>query len=349
MNVTIALLAGCSPALQAASEPVEASLFVFRTDPPALVQLSAEQRLLREIPLAVPAGCALQGLYAAPVGPALAAEYSCSFGQAVALLDTDSGIIKQPVTDSDSHFMAWTPDGQAVYLKIDTSARPRIVLASLDGKQEQVPVTELTYDISPRPGRRDEFLFSFSRGMGLGSEMWLARSGGAVVKQVLADPRSYLSFARWSPDGGRIAFIKIPDSPTPFTVGELWVMNSDGSAARKLAEADAGHGFAEAWSPNGQRIAYVVRDNPNDADADQHAAALHSNLAVIGSNGGPETRLTHFDGARVDAPLWSPDGASITFTAVVDDKMNVYRTSVRSGQEPQVLARSACCPVWVPK
>ena len=349
MSATITLLAGCSQALPAAKAPSQGALFVFRTEQTAVVELSPDGRPVHETPLAVPGGCSLDGLHAAPIGVTLAVEFSCSFGQAVALLDTQSGEFKQPITDSDSHFMAWQPDGQAVYLKIDTAARPRIVRIGLDGRQEQVPITELTYDLSPRPGTSDEFLFSFSRGMGLGSEMWHARSGGAVVKQVLADPRSYLSFARWSPDGRRIAFIKIADTATPFTVGELWVMNADGSGARKLADADAGHGFAEAWSPDGQRIAFVVRDNPNERQADQDAAALRSNIASANANGGGETRLTHFEAARVEAPAWSPDGEGIAFTAVVDDKMNVYLTNVASGQEQQVLTVSACCPVWIRK
>jgi hypothetical protein len=349
MSATIVLLAACSPARQAGQASTRSALFVFRTEKPALVELSPGGQSIHEMPLAVPGGCSLDALYAPAVGDMLAAEYSCSFGQAVALLNTANGEIRQPVTDSDSHFMAWTSDGQAAYLKINTAARPRIVLAGLDGKQSNVPITDLTYDVSPRPGTHDEFLFSFSRGMGYGSEMWHARSGGAVVRQVLADARNYVSFARWSPDGRRIVFIKIPDSATPFTVGELWVMNVDGSGARKLADADAGHGFAEAWSPDGQQIAYVIRENPDNPAADQDAAALRSNIALVNASGGAESRLTHFDSARVEAPAWSPDGKTIAFAAVVDDKMNVYVTGVRSGQEQQVAASPSCCPVWMQK
>ncbi len=345
----LAMLAGCSPALLATKVPSQGVFYMFRLDQPALVQLSTDGQLLHEIPLAIPSGCSLEGLYPPPVGATLVIEFSCSFGQAVALLDTGSGQIKQPVTDSDSHFMAWAPDGREAYLKVDTAARPHIIRVGVDGSRQDVTITELTYDLSPRPGARGEFLFSFSRGMGLGSEMWLAHSYGASVKQVRADPHYYLSFARWSPDGTRIAFIKIPDSATPFTVGELWLMNADGTNARKLSDADAGHGFAEAWSPDGRRIAFVVRDNPEDALADQDPAALRSNIAVVDAGGGLATQLTKLDAARVEAPAWSPDGESIAFTAVVDDKMKVYAADIRTGQAQQVLAVSACCPVWIRK
>jgi Tol biopolymer transport system component len=212
-----------------------------------------------------------------------------------------------------------------------------------------VPITEFTYDISPTAGSSGDFLFSFSRGMGLGSEMWYASSGGKSVKQVVADRQNYISFARWSPDGSEIAFIKIPDTATPFTVGELWVMAADGSEPRKLADVDAGHGFAESWSPDGNRIAFVVRENRSDAQADQDAAALKSNIAIVNVEDGNITKLTHFEEARVEGPAWSPNGSRVAFTAVLDDKMSVYLAEVASGQVQQVLPVSSCCAVWTRK
>ena len=41
----------------------------------------------------------------------------------------------------------------------------------------------------------------------------------------------------------------MPDTQTPFPVGELWVMEADGGDPRRLASTDAGHGYAAAWSP----------------------------------------------------------------------------------------------------
>jgi Tol biopolymer transport system component len=212
-----------------------------------------------------------------------------------------------------------------------------------------VPITELTYDLAPLHSSQSDFLFSFSRGMGLGSEIWLARDGGRVVQQVFADPHNYISFARWSPDGSKIAFIRIPDSNIPFAVGELWIMQADGSGARELADVDAGHGFAEAWSPDGSRIAFVARENPRDARADQVAEALRSNITVVSIADGSLTRLTHFESAQVQAPAWSPDGNQLAFTVVLDDKMNVYSADIATGQVQTVLPDAAFCPVWIRK
>ncbi|HTP01869.1 MAG TPA: hypothetical protein VMJ64_10895 [Anaerolineales bacterium] len=343
--VALATLTACSPRSEAS---ITTALYAFRTEPPALVELSAEGRVSQEIPVSIPAGCSLGNVFAPRAGATVAMEFTCEFGQAVLYVNTDTGAIRQPVTDSDSHFLAWAPDGQAAYLKVDTVNQPHIVQVTLQGESRNIPLSELTYDMSLKPDS-SELIYSFSRGMGQGSEMWHAKDGGGGAKRVLADPQSYLSFARWSPDGSKIAFIKTPDSATPFTVGELWVMNADGFGARKLADADAGHGYAEEWSPDGSKIAFVVRENPEAAEADQSVGALKSNLAVVEVQDGSQSQLTHFPDARVEAPVWSPDGNRITFTAVLDDKMNIYTVDLTSGEVEQALPEPACCQAWIRK
>lgn len=346
------VLTGCSQTPGQAPTtvpPVSQALYVFRLEPPVLLELSGDRTILREIPVTIPGGCSLGSIFGPPAGATLAIELSCSFGQAVVWLDSASGKMTQPVTDSDSHFLAWAPDGQSAYLKVDTMGRPRIVNAPINGTLGVVTISALTYDLAPKPGGGSEFLYSVSLGMGHGSEIWAARGWGAFAERLMADSHNYISFARWSPDLSKIAFIKIPDSATPFTVGELWVMQADGSGARKLANADAGHGFAEAWSPDGDRIAFVVRENPQDAQADQSAGALKSNISIVNLSDGAESQLTHFEGASVEAPVWSPDGRQIALTAVLDDKMNAYLADLASGQVQPLLSVPACCPVWMRK
>ena len=121
---------------------------------------------------------------------------------------------------------------------------------------------------SAKPNSFD-FTYTLSRGLGYGSELYLAQNDGQISKLLYTDQYYYISFARFSPDGEKIAFIKTPDSQTPFTVGELWVIDSDGTNPRKLADADAGHGYAANWSPDGTKIAFVLRENPEDENADR--------------------------------------------------------------------------------
>lgn len=343
-------LLSCTPAVSVPSTPLASAsaFYIFRLNPPALVEISPPTQPAHVIPVTIPAGCSLDNLFPPRRGSTLAMELACPFGQAVVWVNTDNGEIRQAVSDSDSHFLAWTADGQAAYLKVDTLSNPHIVLAHPDGKQEFVPVTALTYDLAPA-STRGTFAFTFSRGIGFGSEMWLAKDNGNVVRQMLADKNSIISFGIWSPSGERIAFIKIPDSQTPFTEGELWVMDSDGSNAHKLAEPDAGHGFAPAWSADGLELAFVGRENPQDANADRVPGALISNISIVELGSGKLVQLTHFQGARVEEPVWSPEGGNVAFTVVLNDKMNVYLASASSGTIQMVSTEAACCPVWIRK
>jgi Tol biopolymer transport system component len=279
---------------------------------------------------------------------------NCPNGQTVLFLDTSSslragsGSVTQPVTDSDSHFLAWTSDGEAAYLKIDSLGSPKIIRAYTDGDRDTLATDEFTYDLSAQPDSQN-FTFTLSRGLGSGSEMYFAKSNGRSKELLYTDPYNYLSFARWSPDGTQIAFIKTPDSQTPFTVGELWVMKADGSNPRKLADVDTGHGYAANWSPDGERIAFVVRQNPEDASADQAADALISNIHVINTLNGELTQVTHFTSGRAETPLWSSDGNTLAFNVVVNGRMEVQIADIATGEIRSLITEPACCPAWMRK
>lgn len=339
------ILAACSPQIQPAAK---SSLYVFRLAPPALIELDLNDQPEHEIPVTIPGGCELDDVFAPPRGSRLALELSCPFGQAVIVLDTASGALQQPVTDSDSHFLAWSADGLGLYLKVNSINRPQVIRIGLDGTRVPLAVSAVTYDLAPNPSGGD-FLFALSQGMGLGSELWFAQDQGRTTRLLAADPSHYLSLARWSPDGKQIAFIKIPDSPTPYTVGELWVMQANGTGQQLLANADAGHGFAPSWSPDSSQIAFISRDNPAEARADPSADALISNIHAVSPSDGKDRPLTIFNGARVESPTWQPDGNRLAFTVVLNDKMQVDVLDVSSGTLRTIAIEPACCAAWLRK
>ncbi len=322
--------------------------FAVRNDPPAVVEFSPDFQPARAIPLPLPPECSLFNTYASPMGPWIAVELSCPFGQTVDLLNTDTGAIKPAFPDSDSHYLSWASDGRSVYLKVDTLARPQVLRLEVNGRQEFMSIPGLTYDLAPVPNQGD-FSFTVTSGLGYGSETWLARPDGSPIRQLLADPANIISFIRWSPDGGRIAFIKFPDSQTPYPPGELWVSNADGSNSRFVSAADAGHGFAPAWSPDGRRLAFVFRDNQGEAGVEQADRELVSDLYLADVSSGSVSRLTRFEEARVETPAWSPDGNTLAVTVILNDKMNVYIVNSASGQFRSVLAEPACCAGWLDK
>ncbi|HET6822158.1 MAG TPA: hypothetical protein VFH34_05895 [Anaerolineales bacterium] len=339
-------LLSCTP--QTPPPPLKTTLYVYRFDPPSFLEFSEDFQALEEIPFMIPPSCGLFNVFSPPVGKFLAVELSCPNGQTVLFLDTATNSATQTISDSDSHFLAWTFDGSAAYLKVDSLGSPRVVRVSIGGGQDVIPITEFTYDLAAS-SKEAAFTFSFSRGMGQGSELWLANRGGNVVEQLYADPFHYISFARYSPDGSQIAFVKIPDTQTPFTVGELWVMDSDGSKAHKLADADAGHGYAGNWSPDGTKIAFVKRENQEDERADRSSEALISNIYIVDVQSGAETQITHLNEGRTETPFWSPDGNTLAFNAVINDRMNVHIADLSTGAIQVLIEEASCCPAWMRK
>ena len=94
---------------------------------------------------------------------------------------------------------------------------------------------------------------------------------------------------RWSPDARWLAFLRAEgDGGTA-----LWLVDRDGERERRLTDAS---GYRDhEWSPDGTRIAVV------DGAGDIH---------VLDPESGKDERI-----ASGSAPRWSPDGASILFTA----------------------------------
>ncbi len=338
-------LPSCTPKTQ---PPIQTTFYIYRFDPPAFVKFSADFQLTGEIPFSVPRDCGLLDVYPAPIGKYLLIELNCPTGQTILFLDTDSGSVTQPIADTDSHFLAWASDGESTYLKVDSLGKARVVHAYTDGKHKDIEITGWTYDLAGRPDSSD-FIYSFSGGLGEGSELTLVRQDGRDFQQLYVDSFNYISFARFSADGSQIAFIKIPDSQTPFTIGELWIMNTDGSNPRKLSDADAGHGYAANWSPDAKQIAFVKRENTQDASANQSSESLISNVYLVNIQSGELTELTHLTEGRVETPHWSPDGNTLAFNIVLNGRMEVQTADIHSGQIRSLITESTCCPAWMRK
>lgn len=344
-----ALLAACSSTATLA--PATPRLVYIRADAsgtPILVAQADALSTPEVLPFVPPADCSVYRLYPNPVGAWLAVEYVCASGQTVLVYDLASGETVNPAASlqTDSHFLAWSADGLALYFKVDLFADTRLVryellqarLSTLD------TLSAYVYDLAGLTDGR--ILYSLSPGIGFGSETWIADENGKNSTLLFSDPANIVAYLRPSPDGTQIAYILLPDSQVPFPNGELWLVDMDGENARYLADADAGHGFAPAWSPDGAELAFVVRENASDPAVEQSAATLLTNVTRLQVQSGAQTPVSAFTDAIVESPSWSPDGAGQFFNVVRNGTIQVWFAG--SGT-PQPLSETvSCCAVWVP-
>jgi TolB protein len=358
----VSLMCGWPPLAIAAgqAQPLESDTLFFVSGPPLNIQrtTAGEPRRLAEQAasaaaesIQINAGmCDIAGLYASPNGRWVAIEGGCEAGVHTLVMTAATGEIRPVWSDprESSFFLSWAPDGDSLLVRVGHLGESTVFLVNVQNmRAERIGTPPFTYDAAFSPdGKR--VLYATTRGLGFGSEVWLMDRNGRNREQIINDPAHIIAYPRWSPTGEAIAYISMPDSNVPFTVGELVLADGNGRNERVIAPADAGHGYPPVWSPDGQQVAFVVRENPESAVADIAASYLESNIYVVEIATGNVRALTRFEGALTEAPAWSPDGAWLAFSTNTGGVPDIWLAEVATGEVQQVTQNAnARYPVWV--
>ncbi|MFN7927156.1 MAG: LpqB family beta-propeller domain-containing protein [Blastocatellia bacterium] len=225
------------------------------------------------------------------------------------------------------HRPTWTPDGRAILF---ISNRRR----SAPNDLYQVPVTgglpvkveavreRLTNFALSRQGHRLAWAQSLDDLNIWRMELDATNKPKAAPQPLIASTKWDVD-ARFSPDGGKIAF-----GSNRSGSAQLWVARSDGQYPVQLTYFDdRGAGGSPCWSPDGRQIAFDSRAI-SDGDTD---------IYVISAEGGKPRRLTT-EPSRESRPSWSRDGAWSYFSSDRDNSglRQIWKLPVAGGQAVQV-------------
>jgi dipeptidyl aminopeptidase/acylaminoacyl peptidase len=232
-------------------------------------------------------------------------------GEAVKVTDVKGGISEY----------AWAPDGKRLVLVVNEPdpRDPKDDDAAADKKKVPPPIVIDRY-------RFKEDVDGYLRN----ERTHLYLLDVATKKAEVLTPGTLFdeSAPAWSPDGSEIAFVSkrgTGDLDRNENT-DIWVIAAKvGAKARQVTTSPNPDQGPIAWSPDGKFLAYVVGEDL------KYSAYSQPRLAVISALGGQPRMLADSLDRPVRAPLWSKDGAFITFLVADDRSQYPARVSERGG------------------
>jgi dipeptidyl aminopeptidase/acylaminoacyl peptidase len=187
-------------------------------------------------------------------------------------------------------------------------------------------------------------------------------AAGAPVRLTSSKKREHSP--RWSPDGRYLAFLSARDGKKD----QVYLLDRRGGDALMITEYKTGVS-SFAWSPDSTRLALVVPDpDPNDPDPDKddkdkkprphvitrlqfmrdgegylNDIKRHIHVFEIASK--KEFEISH-DRYDDGAPVWSPDGSLIAFSANrtdnpdANDNADIFVVEPHAGAKPRAVTTS---------
>jgi Tol biopolymer transport system component len=195
-------------------------------------------------------------------------------------------------------------------------------------------------------------------------EIFVIGVDGSGRRNVSANPQSLETSPVVSPDGTKVAFLRVAASGT-----DIWVMNADGS--RQIRRTETSDAESDpAWAPDSRTLAFTYQTAPTSppgirvltatGGGPRRANAQHARFAPVGQfivfedlrpgrlgiarmrrNGSGYRALFR---ATTANPVWSPAGKRVAYERIVGDRTYVSVMNA-DGSKRRRLAAGAD-PVW---
>jgi dipeptidyl aminopeptidase/acylaminoacyl peptidase len=141
----------------------------------------------------------------------------------------------------------------------------------------------------------------------------------------------------WSPDSRTLVFTadSLYREERRYARSDLWLLDLDGRI-RRLTPDDGLDNRSPAFSPDGRWIAFVRSFGTDKIIREKLNHGGPTDLYIIAPQGGQLINLTGDWDLQAGAPLWSPDGRFIYFTATIGGASHLFRVSPTARKVEQV-------------
>ena len=214
----------------------------------------------------------------------------------------------------------WTNDEKRIVFSTqqDQSDTDIYAISPESGRLTALTTNSL-WDAAPRwsPGGTR---IAFTRGNGVSccvpsfaTGIYTMRADGSGVRNITAGSSGLHVYPSWSPDGKRVAFVRIR---TGWTDADVFVVDTDGSRPRRISR-ESGEYTGLTWSPDGTSFAFL----------------RGGRVFTLSADGSETTQLTT-SGPYAIGVAWAPDGRQIAFSRSYDFGIGVVNAD---GSEEKTL------------
>lgn len=230
---------------------------------------------------------------------------------------------------------AWDPDGDRLYFDSDLAGGVHLFAVGGNGRG----LTQLTHTDGSEYSARvspDKKLLAFEHETAdfATGGIFLARRHGLGLgefRQLTASPAlatgGFDTGPDFSPDGSKIAFLRVLTQDRPTAESAIFVIGLDGLGLSQVTPYSL-NASSPRWSPDGSRLLF-------SSNADNHSDQLSANVYTVRPDGTQLTQLTHERDNRHDfTPDWAPDGTKIVYahTSAGEDHTELHVKNLLTGR-----------------